>query len=96
MIIELEGSTTDIVQTVFSNPGKALDMEEAVARMQRRGKQSVRWTLKGITIEWKYIPATEARNYDGSSAGHGQDSNKIILQRMVWREGKDPRYTNWW
>lgn len=72
------------------------DKSEAVKRMQARKKQSISWTLLGLIVEYQYIPATSARNYDGSAAGDGQDPNRIILQRIVWRNGEAPRYTNFW
>lgn len=70
--------------------------QEAITRMSRRGSKSVRWTLADRVIEYKYIPATSARNYDGSSAGAGQDPNTTILQQMVWRDGGQPRFSNQW
>jgi len=70
--------------------------EEAVKRMKRRGKKSVQWSLKNVTVEWKYIPQTSARNYDGSAAGVGNDPNKEVLQQTVWRFGNLPRFSNWW
>lgn len=73
----------------------ALERSEAVKRMRRRNKQSVSWTLSELTVEWSYIRATEARNYDGSSAGHGHNPNRIILQRIVWQDCQ-ARYTNFW
>lgn len=72
------------------------DREEAVSRMVRRGKKSVRWTLKNVTVEWKYIPATEVRNYDGSAAGAGNDPSKEVLQQTTWKLGGLPRFSNWW
>lgn len=72
------------------------DRNEAVKRMRARNKQTVSWTLSEQTVEWSYIPATSARNYDGSAAGDGQDPNRIILQRIVWQHGEAPRYTNFW
>ncbi|KAM3091147.1 hypothetical protein ACKFKG_26840 [Phormidesmis sp. 146-35] len=80
----------------FYGTGAAFDMEEAVTRMTRRKKKSVRWTLRDVTVRWDYIPASSARNWDGSSAGQEQDSNKEILQRMTWRDGGEPRFSNWW
>jgi hypothetical protein len=80
---------------VFDGIGTAFDMEEAVKRMSRRGKKSVSWTLKDRTVE-KYIPATAARNWDGSSAGSGNDPNQEILQRMTWANDGKPRFSNWW
>jgi hypothetical protein len=76
--------------------GVPFDMEQAVKRMSARSSKALKWTLKGVTIEWRYIPATSARNWDGSSAGGGQDASKEILQRMVWKDGACPRFTNWW
>lgn len=70
--------------------------DEAAKRMKRRNVKSVRWTLVGKTIEYRYVPATAARNYDGSSAGGGQDPDRIILQQMIWREGAAPHYSNRW
>lgn len=74
----------------------ALYAGEAIKRMSRRSSKSVSWTLKGMTVEWRYIPATAARNWDGSSAGSEEDPNRIILQQKVWRDGSNPRFTNWW
>ncbi|BDA75964.1 hypothetical protein CAL7716_101300 (plasmid) [Calothrix sp. PCC 7716] len=73
----------------------ALDRSEAVKRMKRRNKQSVSWTLSELTVEWSYIPATEARDYNGSAGGYGHNPSRIILQRIVWRDG-EARYTNYW
>lgn len=55
--------------------------EEAIKRMARRSTQRVCWTLAGRQIEFRRIPATAARNYDGSLAGDGNDPNRIILQK---------------
>lgn len=74
----------------------ALNKEQAVRRMTQRSLKTIKWTLKGVTVEWRYIPATSCRNWDGSVAGEGQPPNKEILQRMVWWDGEHPRYTNWW
>ena len=74
----------------------ALNGIEAASRMARRGVKQVAWTLPGCKIEWSYISADKARNWDGSPAGSGNDPNRQILQLMVWREGGLPRYTNWW
>ena len=72
------------------------DQKEAVKRMTRRGKKFVRWTLKTVTVDWRYIPATETRNWDSSSAGIGNDSNKEILQQTTWKLGELPRFSNYW
>ena len=69
---------------------------EAIARMQRRNKKSVCWTLKNETIRWRYIRATSARNWDGTPAGEGNDPNKEILEKMIHRNEQPPRFTNFW
>lgn len=74
----------------------ALNRSEATKRMARRDKQAIRWTLADMTVEWKYIEARQARNYDGSHAGNDSTPNAVVLQQMVWREGSTPRYTNHW
>ncbi|MEG5173260.1 hypothetical protein [Microcoleus sp. B3-D7] len=74
----------------------ALDKNEATRRMQARQKKSVVWTLKDMTVEWQIIPATQARNWDGSPAGQGNDPHQEILSRMVLKKGCHPRFTNWW
>ena len=74
----------------------ALDKDEATRRMQARQKKSICWTLKDMTVEWRFIPATQAKNWDGSPAGQGNNPHQEILSRMVWREGSQPRFTNWW
>lgn len=70
--------------------------QEALNRMNRRGTKSVIWTLPDRTIKFSHIPSTQARNWDGTFAGDGNDPSKLILERMDWRDGCDPRYTNWW
>lgn len=74
----------------------AFDPKEATKRMSRRNTQCVSWTLNGVTVEWKRIPATMARNWDGSLAGAGNDPNQVILQRMTWHDDRMPTYSNWW
>lgn len=69
---------------------------EALKRMQRRTCESVQWTLPHATIRFSKISATSARNRDGSPAGQGQDPSRIIIEKMYWPDGGDPRYTNWW
>ncbi|OKH45323.1 hypothetical protein NIES2101_26825 [Calothrix sp. HK-06] len=61
------------------------DRNEAVKRMRARNKQTVSWTLSEQTVEWSYIPATSARNYDGSAAGDAQDPNRIILYHFYMK-----------
>ncbi len=70
--------------------------EEAIKRMKRRNTNCVRWSKGDVTIEYRYIPATAARNWDGSSAGSGNDPNQTILQRMTWETGCNPRFSNYW
>lgn len=70
--------------------------EIARARMKNRATKSVTWTLKDLTVSWQYIPATAAKNWDGSPAGHGNDPSQEILQKMTWRSGSAPRFTNYW
>jgi hypothetical protein len=72
------------------------DREEVVKRMARRRKKSIKWTLETVTVEWKYIPATEAKNYDGSDAGSGNDPAQEVLQQTTWKLGGSPRFSNWW
>jgi hypothetical protein len=80
----------------------ALDKQEAIKRMTRRGTQKVSWTLPGIEVEWSYIPATAVRNYDGTPAGSGNDPSRVVLQQVVYREcgAEDAKngtsYTNHW
>jgi hypothetical protein len=66
----------------------ALDKNEAIKRMKKRHTKTIRWTLKDITVEWLLIPATEAKNWDGSPAGQGNKPHQEILSRMVWKEGR--------
>lgn len=74
----------------------ALNMSEAIARMQRRSKTSIQWTTLGLTVRWRYIPATAVRNWDGSPAGSGNDPNQQVLERMTWQDGGVPRFSNYW
>ena len=74
----------------------ALNRQEAIRRMTCRNTRSIRWTLYDVTIEWKYIKASQARNYDGTLAGDGLNPNAVVLQQMVWKVGSEPRYTNHW
>lgn len=78
----------------------AFNMQEAVSRMNRRNNKAVRWTLPNVTVEWKYIKVAEARNWDGSNPGTAveqkPDPCREVLQQMTWREGSDPRWSNWW
>lgn len=69
---------------------------EALKRMQRRTCKSVQWSLPHATIRFSMIPATGAKNWDGSPAGQGQDASQTILEKMYWPDGGEPHYTNWW
>jgi hypothetical protein len=71
-----------------------ITFQEAIKRMKRRGTKSIRWTFPDKQIEYQYIPSNLMRNYDGSSAGSGEDPNKIVLQQKVWRNGDHPRFSN--
>lgn len=70
--------------------------QEAISRMSRRKSTKVEWTLADRTIRFSSIPATAAKNWDGSTAGEGNNPEQKILEQMVWEQGKAPRYTNWW
>lgn len=70
--------------------------QEAMQRMKKRAATSIQWTLPHATIRFSMIPATSAKNWDGSPAGQGQDASKTILEKMYWADGSTPRYTNWW
>lgn len=70
--------------------------QEALRRMDRRNSDRVTWTLKDITVEYAKIPASQARNWDGTPAGTSGDPNKVIIQKKTVIFGRDPRYTNWW
>jgi hypothetical protein len=74
----------------------ALDKQEAVRRLSKSKSNSVCWTFPEAIVEYKYISADQVKNWDGSFAGDGQDPSIIVLQRMVWRDGCSPRFTNWW
>lgn len=71
----------------------AFNQGEAIARMKRRNKNSVTWTLCGVTVRWRYIDGRNARNWDGSPA---PNPGCTALERMVWRQGETARYSNWW
>jgi hypothetical protein len=71
----------------------AFEKEEAVARMRRRNKTEITWTFPDVTVRWRYIDGRYARNWDGSLA---PNPNCIALEKMVWREGSAPRYSNYW
>lgn len=71
-------------------------LDEARKRMQSRKSRRVCWTYPHMIVEFKLISAHQARNWDGSSAGQGNDLNQTILQRMTWVNGQSPRFTNWW
>lgn len=73
-----------------------MTQQEAITRMNRRGTKQVQWTLSDRIVRFRYIPATSARNWDGSMAGSGNDPNQEILELMTWVEGGTPRFTNWW
>ncbi|MCT7965149.1 hypothetical protein NG799_02220 [Laspinema sp. D1] len=74
----------------------SLDINEAIARMNRRETSQVQWTGTDGIVEWKYIKASEARNWDGSSnLNYDGDPNKKILQRKVTINGRST-FSNWW
>jgi hypothetical protein len=69
--------------------------EEAIVRMNWRSTDCVQWTLREATIRFQKIRAANARNWDGSAAGDDTNPDKIILEKMFWQTGRNPRYTNW-
>jgi hypothetical protein len=69
------------------------DPGQAIARMKRRNKRDVTWTLQDVTVRWRYIDGAHARNWDGSPA---PNPGCTALERVVHREGSLPRYTNYW
>jgi hypothetical protein len=58
--------------------------------------EGVTWKTSDRIIEFKFIPATHVRNWDGSAAGEGNDPNQIILQKKVTQKGRRNYYQNWW
>ncbi|MGF1673165.1 MAG: hypothetical protein ACFCUV_05675 [Rivularia sp. (in: cyanobacteria)] len=74
----------------------AFNVQEAIKRMKHRNKRVICWTLDSVIVEYKYISANKARNWDDSFADKNEKPNRIILQRAVWQDGFHSRYTNWW
>jgi hypothetical protein len=74
----------------------SLDINEATTRMNRRGTEKVQWTGTDAIVEWSYIKASDARNWDGSSnLNFDGDPNKKILQRKVTINSRS-MFSNWW
>ncbi len=74
----------------------SLDINEAKTRMKRRGTNTVQWTGADGIVEWRYIRATEARNWNGSSSlNWNGDPHKKILSRKVVIDGR-AMFSNWW
>lgn len=74
----------------------AANIVNAIARMKKRGAKKVSWTYPDKKIEFSYIPAALARNYDGSHAGFPSNPTRLIIQRKVHCNGRLPHYTNYW
>lgn len=72
------------------------NIANAIARMKKRGTKKVSWTYLDKRIEFSYISANMARNYDGSHAGFPSDPERLIVQRKVQCNGRLPHYTNYW
>jgi hypothetical protein len=70
------------------------DAVSAIEQMTKTGNDSVESSENGLKVEWSWIRASEAKDYDGTHAGWPSD-DRWVLQKIVWK-GSVPRYTNFW
>ena len=54
-------------------------------------RESITFTKKDVKVSYRYTHYP--KNWDGS--GGNVYSTKPALERMIWRKGQIPRYTNW-
>lgn len=74
----------------------SLDIKEATTRMNRRGTDKIQWTGTDKIVEWRYLTASAALHWDGSSnLNFDADPNKTICFRKVTVDGRS-MFSNWW
>ena len=74
---------------------------EATKRMRRRGTTAVTWRYwdpdweTDRIYDFRYIPANQARNRNGSLAGGNYPADQVVLQMATTAFG-ETRYSNRW
>ena len=73
-----------------------LDPAHVLSRMRERGTTRMSWSFKNLSVVWEFIPVSQCRDFDGTDAGWPDRPGEEVLQKVFWRAGESPQYTNYW